>query len=88
MYAGYFYNSLPEAGKTGTLEHYFKDPVFNGKLRAKSGTATSIRNYAGYFSTSAGREMVFAVLVNNFDCSSSELTGKVEELLKKLIIEY
>ncbi|MBS0011813.1 MAG: D-alanyl-D-alanine carboxypeptidase/D-alanyl-D-alanine-endopeptidase [Bacteroidales bacterium] len=87
-HAKYFYNSLPEAGKTGTLEHYFKDPVFNGRLRAKSGTATRIRNYAGCFSTSAGREMLFAVLVNNFDCSSSEVTGKLEELLKKLIIEY
>ncbi|MDT8402344.1 MAG: D-alanyl-D-alanine carboxypeptidase/D-alanyl-D-alanine-endopeptidase [Bacteroidales bacterium] len=84
-YAAHFLNSLPQAATKGTLEHYFKDPVFHNKLKAKSGTSTRIRNYAGYFTTSSGKEMSFAVLVNNFDCSSSEVTGKVEELLKNVI---
>ncbi|MFO7853248.1 MAG: D-alanyl-D-alanine carboxypeptidase/D-alanyl-D-alanine endopeptidase [Bacteroidota bacterium] len=87
-YADYFYNSLPEAGKNGTLEHYFKDPVFANNLRAKSGTSTRIRNYAGYFKTSGGQDIAFAVMINNFDCSSAEVTGRVELLLKKMIKEY
>lgn len=86
--ADYFYMSLPEAGSNGTLEYYFKDPVFENNLRAKSGTSTRIRNYAGYFKTSSGKDMVFAVLVNNFDCTSSEVTERVEKLLKKVIVEY
>ncbi|MEA1886352.1 MAG: D-alanyl-D-alanine carboxypeptidase/D-alanyl-D-alanine-endopeptidase [Bacteroidota bacterium] len=88
MHAKHFYNSLPEAGKTGTLEHYFKDPVFYNNLRAKSGTSTRIRNYAGYFKTSKGQDIAFAVLVNNFDCNSSEVTGRVESLLKKVIDDF
>ncbi len=84
-YSDCFYESLPEAGKNGTLEHYFKDSVFYDNLRAKSGTSTRIRNYAGYFKTSAGKEIAFAVLVNNFDCTSSEVTGRVEKLLKNVI---
>ncbi|HDZ42245.1 MAG TPA: D-alanyl-D-alanine carboxypeptidase/D-alanyl-D-alanine-endopeptidase [Bacteroidetes bacterium] len=84
-YADYFLRSLPQAATKGTLEHYFKDPVFHNNLKAKSGTSTRIRNYAGYFRTSSGKEMTFAVLVNNFDCSSSEVTMRVEGLLKKMI---
>ncbi len=84
-YSKIFHESLPEAGENGTLEHYFKDPVFYDNLRAKSGTSTRIRNYAGYFRTQKGKEVAFAVLVNNFNCSSSEVTYRVETLLKKVI---
>jgi len=87
-YSDHFYESLPEAGESGTLENYFKDPVFNDNLRAKSGTSTRIRNYAGYFKTQKGQDLAFAVLVNNFDCSSSEVTYKVEKLLKSIIEGY
>jgi D-alanyl-D-alanine carboxypeptidase/D-alanyl-D-alanine-endopeptidase (penicillin-binding protein 4) len=46
-----YLNSLPEAGKSGTLKNYFKDPVFDSRLRAKSGSMTRVRSYAGYFTT-------------------------------------
>ncbi|HCC70056.1 MAG TPA: D-alanyl-D-alanine carboxypeptidase/D-alanyl-D-alanine-endopeptidase [Bacteroidales bacterium] len=87
-FAEYYYESLPEPGKSGTLENYFNDPVFEGRLRAKSGTSTRIRNYAGYLEVSPGREVIFAVLVNNFDCSSSEVTARVEKLLKGVIEDH
>ncbi len=87
-YSDVLYESLAQAGKSGTLENYFKDPVFNDNLRAKSGTSTRIRNYAGYFNTQNGKNIAFAVLVNNFDCSSSEVTDRVEKLLKSVIEGY
>lgn len=85
-YGGYFVNSLPVAGEEGTLKYYFKDPVFAGRLLAKSGTSTRIRNYAGYIKTMEGKEYTFAILVNNFDCTASEVTTRVETLLKGIII--
>lgn len=87
-YTESFLSSLPEAGTNGTLEHYFKDPVFRDNLKAKSGTSTRIRNYAGYFKTISGKEIAFAVLVNNYDCSSSEVTLRVENLLKSIIEDF
>ncbi|HUS86806.1 MAG TPA: D-alanyl-D-alanine carboxypeptidase/D-alanyl-D-alanine-endopeptidase [Bacteroidales bacterium] len=87
-YPDVFQASLPKAGEEGTLEYYFRDPLFSNNLRAKSGTSTRIRNYAGYFSTTGGKEIVFAVLVNNFDCSSDEVTGRIEILLRKIIENY
>ena len=86
IYGGYFVNSLPEAGKEGTLKYYFKDQAFEGRLAAKSGTSTRIRNYAGYIKTLGGKEYSFAVLVNNFDCTPSEVTVKIESLLKEIIM--
>ena len=64
-YFGEFYNSLPDAGREGTLKNYFKNPVFESNLRAKSGSMTRVRSYAGYFKTISGNEMVFSILVNN-----------------------
>jgi len=86
-HADFFYNSLPRAGLDGTLEYYFKNPVFSDRLRAKSGTSARIRNYAGYLKTASGRDIIFAVLVNNFDCSSSQVTERVEKLLQGIIEE-
>lgn len=80
-YGTMFRSSLPAAGVDGTLKYYFRDPLFSGRLRAKSGTSTRIRNYAGYITTLSGREYTFAVLVNNFDGSPSEVTEKTEKLL-------
>ena len=83
----YFLASLPRAGEDGTLEHCFRDPLFSGRLTAKSGTSTRIRNYAGYFTDLKGRDRIFAVLVNNFDCTPAEVTNRVEQLLKSIITE-
>lgn len=82
-----FLSSLPRAGEDGTLEHYFKDPLFSGRLTAKSGTSTRIRNYAGYFTDLQGRERIFAILVNNFDCTPGEVTNRIEKMLKSIITE-
>ena len=53
-YFNEFYNSLPDAGKEGTLKNYFKNPVFDSNLKAKSGSMTRVRSYAGYFKNHVG----------------------------------
>ena len=81
-----FYNSLPEAGKEGTLKNYFRDTVFENRLRAKSGTLTRIKAYAGYLTTMSGRELAFCIIVNNFTGSSVDITRKIEEILSETIL--
>ena len=61
-----FYRSLPDAGKEGTLKSFFKEPVFESNLKAKSGSMTRVRSYAGYFKTMSGNEMAFGILKSNF----------------------
>jgi len=81
-----FFNSLPEAGKEGTLKNVFKDPLFDSRLRAKSGTLTRVKSYAGYFTTISGKEMIFSIIVNNFTGPSSKIVSQIEEIIKEVIL--
>ena len=78
--------SLPEAGKSGTLSQYFTDPVFKSNLKAKSGSMTRVRCYSGYFTSKSGKEMVFSILVNNFQGTSRNVIQHIEEILKEVIL--
>ena len=76
-----FYNSMSVAGKTGTLEKMFQGSIAEGKLRAKSGTISRVKAYAGYVTSVSGREIAFSMVVNNFSCKSSEARDKLEQLM-------
>jgi D-alanyl-D-alanine carboxypeptidase/D-alanyl-D-alanine-endopeptidase (penicillin-binding protein 4) len=81
-----FYSSLPDAGRNGTLAQYFTDPVFYSNLKAKSGSMTRVRCYAGYFTTFSGRHLAFSILINNYQGTSRPLINNIEEILKEIII--
>jgi serine-type D-Ala-D-Ala carboxypeptidase/endopeptidase (penicillin-binding protein 4) len=85
-YFSEFYNSLPYAGREGTLKNYFRYPVFESNLRAKSGSITRVRSFAGYFRTLSGNEMVFSILVNNYSGSSKRIITGIEDILMETII--
>jgi D-alanyl-D-alanine carboxypeptidase/D-alanyl-D-alanine-endopeptidase (penicillin-binding protein 4) len=81
-----YFNSLPVAGKEGTLRNYFLDDLFSSSLRAKSGSMTRVRSYAGYFTTKSGRDMVFSMIVNDFSGPSRDIVTRFEALLKDIIL--
>jgi D-alanyl-D-alanine carboxypeptidase/D-alanyl-D-alanine-endopeptidase (penicillin-binding protein 4) len=83
---GDYYNSLPDAGKEGTLKNCFKDPVFDSRLKAKSGTLLRVKSYAGYFTALSGKEMIFSIIVNNFSGSPSRIVSFIEEIIKETIL--
>jgi D-alanyl-D-alanine carboxypeptidase/D-alanyl-D-alanine-endopeptidase (penicillin-binding protein 4) len=60
-----FYRSLPE---------------ING-IAMKSGSIQGARSYTGYISSKSGAEYTFAIIVNNYDGSSSELVRKIWKTL-------
>jgi D-alanyl-D-alanine carboxypeptidase/D-alanyl-D-alanine-endopeptidase (penicillin-binding protein 4) len=84
-YFSEFLNSLPEAGREGTLKNYFRDPVFEGRLEAKSGSMTRVKNYAGYIKTVSGNELVFCILVNNYTGPVQNIISNIEDVLKETI---
>ena len=63
-----FYHSLPE---------------FNG-MKIKSGTIGGSKAFAGYHTSSGGKEYVFAIIVNNFDGSSGAMVKKMYKVLDVL----
>jgi serine-type D-Ala-D-Ala carboxypeptidase/endopeptidase (penicillin-binding protein 4) len=81
-----YFSTFPEPGKEGTLKRHFMDPVFNSHLKAKTGSMTRVRSYAGYLTTIKGNEMVFSIIVNNYSGSSASLLLGMEDILKQIIM--
>ena len=81
-----YFSSLPDAGKNGTLKNYFKDPRLTSRLKAKSGSMTRVRSFAGYFTTMSGKKMVFSIIINNYSGSSKKIVSEIEENIRELIL--
>lgn len=79
-----FRKSLPVAGKSGTMRNMCKGTVASGRVSAKSGTMTRIKSYAGYVTTKNKKNIAFALIVNNFNCSSFKMKKKMEKIMIKL----
>jgi len=80
-----FYNSLPLAG-TGTLKSSFNSPAISGRIRAKSGSMTRVRSYAGYITAQSGKEFAFCILVGNFSGSSRPIVAGIEKIVSETIL--
>ena len=83
-YSKSFLSSLPVAGKTGTLRSIGKKTKIAGNLKAKSGTMTRIKSYAGYVKSVSGRNLVFAIVINNHNCTSFQIKKKLEIVMVAL----
>ena len=76
-----FYNSLPIAGKSGSLGKLCKRTLAENNIHAKSGYMTRVRSYAGYCTSKKGNLMTFAIIVNNYDCTAAQMKDKLEKLM-------
>lgn len=79
-----FYNSLPIAGKSGTLKSVGKGSILENNLRAKSGSMNLVRCYAGYVQNLKGRSICFAILFNNYNCPTEEIKSIIETLMIRI----
>lgn len=82
-YSDDFYQSLATVGN-GTLTVFSNENFPNQCLRAKSGSMTRVRCYAGYLKTDSGKQLSYSFMLNNFSCSQTEATQKIQELLVEL----
>jgi D-alanyl-D-alanine carboxypeptidase/D-alanyl-D-alanine-endopeptidase (penicillin-binding protein 4) len=79
-YADVFYKSLPVSGESGTLKSFLDKTSLQGKVHAKSGTIARVKSYVGYIEC-PDKTLVFALLINNANGTSREVTKKIEEIL-------
>lgn len=75
-----FFNSLPNAG-TGTLSGFNTELFPGNSLKAKSGSMTRVRCYAGFLQTNTGKKIAFSIMFNQFSGSNSKLVKEIENLL-------
>lgn len=79
-----YQRSLPVMGKSGSIASLGKGTAAAGNLRAKSGYMTRVRSYSGYVMDASGRELAFAVVVNNYSCSAGAMKRKLEKWMVSL----
>ncbi len=79
-----FKSTLPVAGVSGTIKNLCKGQVGEGRIFAKSGTISKIKSYAGYVFSKSGKNIAFAVTVNNFSGSNSQVVIEIEKVLNEL----
>jgi D-alanyl-D-alanine carboxypeptidase/D-alanyl-D-alanine-endopeptidase (penicillin-binding protein 4) len=59
-----FRDSLPIAGRDGTLDHRMRHGAARGRCRAKTGSLIGVSALSGYCATRGGRTVVFSFLMN------------------------
>jgi len=78
-----FYNSLPVAGKTGTVASFLRNTALEGKAYLKSGSISNVQSYSGYIESKGNRYAV-SLIINNFTGKRSELKKAIEQLFTGL----
>ncbi len=79
-----FFNSLPLAGRSGTLQASFKGSKLENNLRAKTGSMSRVRSLAGIFTNQSGRKIIFAIITNNFEGSQASVSHLIEDFLNQI----
>ena len=79
-----FYESLPIAGLTGTLHKALKGTAAEGRVRAKTGTIAGVKSFAGYVKSVSGRELIFAIIVNDYSCRTKLIKKKLEAIMLRM----
>ena len=67
-----FRSTLPVAGIDGSLIRRMQDTAAAGNVRAKTGTLTGVYTLSGYVTTSAGEELAFSLMLNNYRPADTE----------------
>lgn len=79
-YASVFFDSLPKAGREGTLKSFLGNTKLQGKIAAKSGSIGGVQNYAGYL-IDGNKRYAFAVMVNKFSGTPTQVRAAIEQFL-------
>jgi D-alanyl-D-alanine carboxypeptidase/D-alanyl-D-alanine-endopeptidase (penicillin-binding protein 4) len=79
-----FRNSLPIAGKSGTIQDLCVGQAGENRVFAKSGTMIGIKSYAGYIYSATGKTIVFSFISSGHSCSQSHVKNLMQGLMNGL----
>jgi serine-type D-Ala-D-Ala carboxypeptidase/endopeptidase (penicillin-binding protein 4) len=76
----FYRNSLAVGGVDGTIEKYFKDPKYQGKILGKTGSISGVKSFSGICSTADG-DVIFSILSNNTNGETRMVINDVAEAI-------
>lgn len=80
-----FHESLPLAGREGTLARRMRFTEAERQVRAKTGTLTHHINLSGYITLPDGEVLAFAIMNNNSLCPLREVRRIQDEICLQLL---
>lgn len=84
----YLLDKLPLAGKEGTARWFGYNNNLAGNIRLKSGSMKNVKAFAGILNTYSGRELAFAIMINNYDLTGAEIRKRIEDWLLSAYAKY
>lgn len=82
-----FYNSLPMAGKVGTVRGFLDGTKAVNRVKVKSGSMKRIKSYCGYAKAYSDKNYAFSVIINNYNCPGNIVKKKIEDLVLVLMMQ-
>jgi len=79
-----FVDSLPIAGRDGSLANRMKGTAAEGNARAKTGSMSNVRALSGYVTSADGEPLVFSMIANNFETPPDVVTKAMDAIVVKL----
>ncbi|MBX3387346.1 MAG: D-alanyl-D-alanine carboxypeptidase/D-alanyl-D-alanine-endopeptidase [Phycisphaeraceae bacterium] len=81
-----FVESLPMAGREGTVRTRFRKSRLEGEVRAKSGYIREVRTLSGYVSSRTGTErLAFSVLINQVPSGADQRAKELHEKIVEIV---
>ncbi len=80
-----FRESLPVAGKDGSLAERFAGLDPGAKVFAKTGSLGGVKTLSGFATTIGGKDVVFAILSNNFNLPSKQVNEIIDSVVEQVV---
>jgi PBP4 family serine-type D-alanyl-D-alanine carboxypeptidase len=80
-----FRDSLPVAGKDGTLRNRMKGTPAEGRVVAKTGLIRHVNAMAGYATTRSGERLAFSIVVNHYTGENRDAIAAIDEVANVLV---
>ncbi len=79
--ADLYRNSLPIAGISGSLKNRMKGTIAQGIVQAKTGSMSGIISLSGYITPTQHSPLVFSIILNQHDRSTSSMAKVIDEIV-------
>ncbi|NND76664.1 MAG: D-alanyl-D-alanine carboxypeptidase/D-alanyl-D-alanine-endopeptidase [Flavobacteriales bacterium] len=78
---------LSVSGRTGSLKRLGAMTCLEGKVQAKSGYMRNVRSYAGVFQNAQSENIVFCIIMNDFNCTAERAREIISEVMSKTMCQ-